>query len=172
MEYFTGLKTVEQIKKLYRKLAMENHPDRGGDNEIMKVINGCYHLALKMLDGQESKSEDGRRTWTYTYCQEKEQEIIDKIEELIAAGLSDGSEILLIGFWVWITGTDKKLDYDKLMEAGCKWHSKRRCWYWRQEKSKRGYRSHGSLNELAYKYGVDRFATKQEPKEDRIAIGA
>ena len=26
MKYFTGCKTIEEAKKLYRRLAMENHP--------------------------------------------------------------------------------------------------------------------------------------------------
>lgn len=32
----------EDIKSAYRKLAMENHPDKGGDPERMKEINAAY----------------------------------------------------------------------------------------------------------------------------------
>ena len=34
--------SVDEIKKAYRKKAMEHHPDRGGDAEIFKEINEAY----------------------------------------------------------------------------------------------------------------------------------
>ena len=32
----------EEIRKAYLKMAMANHPDRGGDTELMKKINLAY----------------------------------------------------------------------------------------------------------------------------------
>jgi len=34
--------TFDQIKKAYRKLALRNHPDKGGDPEIFKDITNAY----------------------------------------------------------------------------------------------------------------------------------
>ena len=36
--------TAEEIKKAYRKLARENHPDAGGDEEKFKDINEAYEV--------------------------------------------------------------------------------------------------------------------------------
>ena len=36
--------TPEQIKKAYRKLAREYHPDAGGDEEIFKDVNEAYEV--------------------------------------------------------------------------------------------------------------------------------
>ena len=36
--------TQEEIKKAYRKLAMEHHPDRGGDNAKFASINAAYDV--------------------------------------------------------------------------------------------------------------------------------
>ncbi len=44
--------TPEQIKKAYRKLARENHPDAGGDEEKFKDINEAYEVL-----GDEKKRE-------------------------------------------------------------------------------------------------------------------
>ena len=37
--YFTNCKTLDELKAEYRRLAMANHPDRGGDAETMKKIS-------------------------------------------------------------------------------------------------------------------------------------
>lgn len=42
MKYFNTCHTLDELKKEYRRLAMENHPDRGGDAETMKAINAEY----------------------------------------------------------------------------------------------------------------------------------
>ena len=34
----------DEIKKAYRKLAKENHPDKGGDEELFKKISGAYDV--------------------------------------------------------------------------------------------------------------------------------
>ena len=36
--------TAEEIKKAFRKLARENHPDAGGDEEKFKEINEAYEV--------------------------------------------------------------------------------------------------------------------------------
>lgn len=42
MKYFTNCRTLDELKKEYRRLATLNHPDRGGDEETMKTINNEY----------------------------------------------------------------------------------------------------------------------------------
>lgn len=42
MKYFTSCTTLDELKKEYRRLAMANHPDRGGDEATMKAINAEY----------------------------------------------------------------------------------------------------------------------------------
>ena len=42
MKYYTTCTTLDELKKEYRRLAMANHPDRGGDEATMKAINAEY----------------------------------------------------------------------------------------------------------------------------------
>lgn len=37
----------DELKKIYRKLSIENHPDRGGDTEKMAQLNAAYEVAKK-----------------------------------------------------------------------------------------------------------------------------
>lgn len=41
MKYFTNVKTAEQLKSEYRKLAMKYHPDRGGSEEMTSLRNSA-----------------------------------------------------------------------------------------------------------------------------------
>ena len=43
MAYFNNsIKTIKELKSAYHKLALKNHPDVGGDIEVMKAINVEY----------------------------------------------------------------------------------------------------------------------------------
>lgn len=49
MKFFSDCNTLDELKKKYRKLAMENHPDRGGDEDTMKKINDEYDRTFPIL---------------------------------------------------------------------------------------------------------------------------
>ena len=131
---------------------MQNHPDQGGDEEIMKTINLQYHEALKQCDGQ--KNDEGH---IYNYKPDIEDELMQIIMQLQSFR---GLDIALIGYWIWVSGDTKPIK-DKLKDLSFSWHSKRKCWYykpksWKYNKSKR---SDSSLSEIAQKYGYKGFNT-------------
>lgn len=39
MTYFQNIHSLAELKREYRRLAMQNHPDRGGDTAIMQLVN-------------------------------------------------------------------------------------------------------------------------------------
>ena len=157
MQFFTGAEalTVESAKKLYRILAMQWHPDRGGDNEVMKVVNAEYHKILEMLNGQVSRDADDREH-TYRYDRSAEQAVMDKLAETLRADLP-GCEAWLIGRWLWLVG-DTKPCKETIKALGYWWSGERRCWYWRQ---KAGYgHSRYGLDTIAWRYGCRVFDGK------------
>jgi hypothetical protein len=51
MKFFEGVLTEEELKSTYRKLVKVNHPDKGGNTEIMKMINyQAFQYKPKQLD--------------------------------------------------------------------------------------------------------------------------
>lgn len=42
MSYFQNIKSLAELKKVYRRLALKNHPDRGGTTKSMQEINAEF----------------------------------------------------------------------------------------------------------------------------------
>jgi hypothetical protein len=56
MKYFNHVSTLEELKSEFRRLAMENHPDRGGNVEAMQAINAEFELAFRVMQKRGSGS--------------------------------------------------------------------------------------------------------------------
>jgi hypothetical protein len=53
----------EEIERLYKRLAMRHHPDRGGDADYMKAINEAYQVlgneaARRAYDASRNRSDE------------------------------------------------------------------------------------------------------------------
>lgn len=168
MQYFANCQTVAEIKKLYRNLAMQHHPDRGGDTATMQEINDQYAAALKACDGQTSVGDD-QQEHTYRYDAEDEQAIVEFIDRLIKSGvLSATVEAWLIGKWVWITGETKPIRHLLGKEGlGCEWHSQRVAWYWKPYAGRSYYNRRVGLDGLAAQYGASSIKSDEDAKAGR-----
>lgn len=62
----------DEIKKAYRSLALTHHPDRGGDEERMKLINAAHEILSKRKGEYDAMLRQGGRrviivrTWHYS----------------------------------------------------------------------------------------------------------
>lgn len=73
LKYFVSVKSLVDLKNQYRALALANHPDKGGDEEVMKAINAEYDALYpiwlnrmpKEAQPSQKTGEDSRR-WFYT----------------------------------------------------------------------------------------------------------
>ena len=157
--YFESCATVNDTKRLYHKLAMRWHPDRGGDNETMKAVNLEYEAALQRHHGETSMGSDGREH-TYYYRADVERAAMDIIADLLAQRWAD-VYIDLVGTWVWVRG-DTKPHRAALKDMGLYWHSKRVMWYWRPAGRKHRHMSDHSYASLCTIYGARSFETESE----------
>lgn len=147
MAYFTNCKTLEELKAAYKKLALKNHPDCGGDEAVMKEINKEYDVVFPKLKNIHV-NKDGEQ------YEKENTETVEEFKDIITALMKmQGVHIEIIGSFVWVTG-DTRPHKEALKELGFKWHSKKLCWY----KSPEGYRRSGkkqySMDEIKEMYGV------------------
>lgn len=50
VKYFPNIKTLEELKREYRKLGKQFHPDNGGNEDSFKKINHEYNLLKKKFE--------------------------------------------------------------------------------------------------------------------------
>lgn len=142
---FETCKNLDELKKEYRKAAIENHPDAGGNEETMKVINIEYAARFEILKNAHNASADEHRKTTET-----PEEFINIVSKLFQM---DGLKVELCGSWLWISGETIK-NKEGLKAAGCRWSAGKKMWYWHhpEEGAKRS-RGRTSLQDIRRKYG-------------------
>jgi len=58
MKYFIPMpETLEELKKLYKKLSFKHHPDCGGNNDDMKIVNAEYTALFEKLKDIHTKDK-------------------------------------------------------------------------------------------------------------------
>lgn len=125
-------KNIQELKRVYKKLAKKYHPDLGGSEEDFKKLNSFYQELL-------SKNQ---------YDFKIDLEIENVISEILHFDLL----IEIVGSWIWISG-DSKPHKEDLKKANFKWHSKRKKWYWTNQEKRRATHSKEDFETIKEKYG-------------------
>lgn len=56
--YFQNITSLGELKRQYRKLAMANHPDRGGSEDAMKAINAEFEKLFAVWETRTTAAND------------------------------------------------------------------------------------------------------------------
>lgn len=160
MKFFTGCKTLDDLKAEYRRLIKLHHPDRGGDAETMKQVNNDYEIAFDRLKKAHNATHDEQHQTTET-----PDEFRDIIEALLKL---DGLDIELCGAWLWIGGNTRE-HKEALKAAGCRWSNNKKLWYWRHEEDGHRYhRGKRTISEIRAKYGSQHISGKHYDRFDQL----
>lgn len=162
--YFIRIETLEDLKRQYKKLALKNHPDRGGDVEIMKEINAEYDLFFDDMKDYHRNAKGEVYTKENTETPSEFKDIIDKLIRM------DGLEIEIIGCFIWLSG-NTKAHKDSIKALGFKWHSAKKMWYKAPEDYRKRNKKKYSIDEIRDMYGVQGTFTGKGADE-RLQIGA
>ena len=163
MTYFNNIHSLDDLKAVYRRLAMKNHPDHGGSVEIMQQINAEHDALFETLKKKHNASADEYHQTTET--PEEFREIIMKL--IIIPGL----DIELCGSWLWIGGNTRE-HKEELKALSCRWSKNKKLWYWHHaEEGRKWRRGTYSMNEIRTKYGSQTFKGQSE-ESNYTRIGA
>lgn len=155
MKYFTNCKTAEELKKEYRKLAKQLHPDLGGDTEEFKIMQNEYEIMWERLKNIHTNSNGETYTKETT---ETPQEFINIINVLISY-LDISIEVC--GSWLWITG-NTKLHKEVLKNLKFRYAHKKQAWYYHTEPYRKKGKRELTLDEIRDMFGSEKYQSKQE----------
>ena len=154
-ERFEDVKTVEDVKILYRQFAKQEHPDvTGKDGETFKQLNKEYLKRLSELDGTQFRDSINK----YKFNEEFEQELINKINEIFRRTKAKDINCYIVGLWVWVDGNtypNRKV----IQNIGFKWSNTRKKYYFGLTTSR--YHK-GSFDAIAAKYGITEIKNSNE----------
>lgn len=153
--YFENCHTIEDLKKEYRKLAFQFHPDiTKDDGEIMKEINNQYDEATIRIGKELHKN--------YSI----DNEFKDIITALIKLKMENVT-IEICGIFIWLTGNTKpyckELGKDGL---GLHWANKKKAWYWKPSWYYMVKHEEWDLNKIRSVYGST--SVKQDQQNDLV----
>lgn len=163
LKWFKDCKSIESVKKTYRRLCKEYHPDLHGGKfeDEMKQINAEYEIAFNCFKNVHETAEDSTKTYTSsTDSTETAEEFMEIINALIHC---EGVEIDLVGRWIWLTGNTYQYR-DVIKGMGFRYASKKKAWYWHTAEDACKSRKGLSLDQIKDKYGCERFETVSMPK--------
>ena len=153
-KYFNNTNTLEELRKQYKELLKQHHPDNGGNLKTMQEINAEYDRMFKMLKDQHESNNfncgDAKSNYNnmkYDFAEdEKLREMLNKIIHF------KGIDIELVGAWIWISG-NTYAHKKELKELSFKWASQKKMWYWHSEVFRKKSRKTLSMDDIRNYYG-------------------
>ena len=144
-KYFTGVKTIEELRKKYRELLKLYHPDNeNGSVEVTQEINAEYDSIFSNLLSKETSTDNQSHTYNTDDENKAFKEVINSIIHINA-------DIEIIGSWVWVFNC---YEYRELLKSiGFKYAPKKKSWCWHYGDYNRYHKKEISLDEIRLKYG-------------------
>lgn len=163
MKFFEGVRTAEELKKMYHKLAVKLHPDNGGDAEQFKAMNNEFRYLFDRLKNVHVNKEG--ETWEATgdrATNETAEEFMDIISKLM---FIKDLNVELCGSWIWVSGNTKE-HKDLLKELAFKWSSNKQMWYYQRDGVRKYHKKAWTMDQIRNAYGSKKFKGNREALTD------
>ena len=158
LNYFAEVKDVKELKKQYHKLVLKNHPDRGGDHNVMVKIVLEYEWALaNLFDEDGNRKASGSTSTSYAAASDEFRAILDKLMQF------DGLELEICGDWIWIRGNTYQIK-GQLKALGCWWANKKKAWYWRPADYVKVSKKEWDMEKIRDRFGSESVSSQGKAK--------
>ena len=154
MNYFSECTTIAAAKKLYHKLMMENHPDKGGDTETAKAINGSFEDFCKRFMNDAFSQYEKENGYTSSAN-------VDAFAEVLETVMQFNCRVEVIGFWIYCFESFEVKD--ELKEMGFFFSKKHRAWIF-NGREKRSIRSKLTTDDIRNLHGAEIIREREERK--------
>lgn len=146
-------RTLEELKKQYRVLAMKHHPDCGGNTADMQAINAEYDILFNELKDIHTAADGSTYTATTTETSEQFKNIINRLIVL------EGINIEIIGSWLWVTGNTYQ-HKEVIKSLMFRWSNSKKAWYFHGNDYRKTSRKTFTLDEIRSLYGSQTVVNK------------
>lgn len=150
--YFANVKTAEECKELFRKLAKELHPDCGGNAEEFKAMKAEFEKVFDQLKNKHTAADGTTYEKTTNESAAEFADIIEKLLHMV------GCTVELIGSWLWVSGNTYQYR-EELKTLGFKFGGKKKAWYYHTGEYHKKGKSEKDLQTLREKWGCQQFET-------------
>ena len=159
--FFENVNSVDELKRQYKKLVFQHHPDKGGKKENMQAINAEYESLLERVRNIH-ETADGK-----TYEREEAADMPDSFREVINAIINFNCRIELCGSWLWVfNGYAYR---EQLKELGFFYCSGKKAWAWTdQSAAKNKHRL--TLDEIRRLHGSEIIKDEEAQRRIRAAV--
>ena len=167
--YFKNVATLEELRKQYKKLIKQYHPDNAsGSDEDMKAINLEYESLFKILKDkhtQEAEETEAAGGYQSTYSKNMyNYEDDSALREMLTRIINFDCSIEVIGSWIWVFDS---YDYRKELKAlGFKYASLKKAWYFHTQSFAKLSNRQLTLDDIRAYYGTTKI------KEDKRLLEA
>ena len=111
--YFEKCQDLNELKSVYKKLALQYHPDCGGDLRIMQEINAEYDRMFLLLKAKQNTMANDDVTGKTRRTTETPDEFKNIVSILFRLGL----EAELIGSWIWVSSSSDSYQHKEALKA-------------------------------------------------------
>lgn len=161
--YFSNVSSLEQLRKQYRDLLKQYHPDNAnGSTQATQEINAEYDRLFKLLKDKHEKSADSKENNAKTdfnnmkYDFSEDQRLREMLNKIIGF---HGITIEIIGNWIW--AFDSYGYRKELKELGFKYAGNKKAWYYHTETFRKKSHKTLSMDDIRNYYGSTEVETDQ-----------
>lgn len=165
MKWFKETGTLDELRKLYKKLVVMHHPDNGGSEDAIKEINAEYDILFKRLKN-DFEHKDTYRNATdkqkQAYDWKKDKLIREKVMQLARF---EGIKVEIIGVWIWVS--DCYAYRKELKQLGFHWASQKQMWYLHFDDFHKFSSRPASMSYIREKYGCVEVSFRKDTEEKK-----